>query len=133
MRKAFTCDVFITGTNAITIDGKLVNIDGLGNRVAAMVFGPKKVIVVVGANKIVQDVDEALERIRRVAAPINARRHFLKHHHVEFGDMPCVKTGKCIDCNHDWRLCRNTVVIEGTIILQKGRINVVLIGEELGI
>ena len=133
MRETFTCDVFITSTNAITLDGKLVNIDGLGNRVAAMVFGPKKVIVVAGANKIVQDVEEALKRIRGVAAPVNAMRHFLKHQLVEFADLPCVKTGKCIDCNHDSRICNYTVIIEGAMIRQKGRINVVLIGEELGI
>ncbi len=132
-REAFTSDVFLTGTNAITLDGKLVNIDGGGNRVAAMVFGPKKVIVVAGVNKIVKDVDEALERIHGVAAPINAKRHYLKHHRPEFGDLPCVKTGKCVDCNHDWRICRYTVIIEGTMPWDKGRINVVLIGEELGI
>ena len=132
-REAFTSDVFLTGTNAITLDGKLVNIDGGGNRVAAMVFGPKKVIVVAGVNKIVKDVDEALERIHGVAAPINAKRHYLKHHRPEFGDLPCVRTGKCVDCNHDWRICRYTVIIEGTMPWDKGRINVVLVGEELGI
>jgi len=133
MREAFSCGVFITGTNAITLDGKLVNIDGLGNRVAAMVFGPEKVIVVVGVNKIVKDVNEALERIHEVAAPINAKRHYLKHHEEELGDLPCVRTGKCVDCNHDWRICRYTVIIEGSMIEDKGRINVVLVGEELGI
>ncbi len=132
-REAFTSDVFLTGTNAVTLDGKLVNIDGGGNRVAAMIFGPKKVIVVVGVNKIVKDADEALERIHEVAAPINAKRHYLKHHRPEFGDLPCVRTGRCVDCNHDWRICRYTVIIEGSIMWDKGRINVVLIGEELGI
>ncbi len=132
-REAFTSDVFLTGTNAVTLDGKLVNIDGHGNRVSAMVFGPEKVIVVVGVNKIVKDVNEALERIHEVAAPINAKRHYLKHHEEELGDLPCVRTGRCVDCNHDWRICRYTVIIEGSMILDKGRINVVLIGEELGI
>ena len=132
MREAFSCGVFITGTNAITLDGKLVNIDGLGNRVAAMIFGPEKVIVVVGVNKIVQDVNEALARIHEVAAPLNAKRHFLKYPAEEFGDLPCVRTGRCVDCNHDWRICRYTVVIEGSMIQEKGRINVVLVGEELG-
>ena len=132
-REAFTSDVFLTGTNAITLDGKLVNIDGRGNRVAAMIFGPKKVIVVAGVNKIVKDVDEAVERIHNIAAPINAKRHYLKHHIAEFGDLPCVKTGRCVDCNHDWRICRNTVIIEGAYARVKGRINVVLVGEELGI
>ncbi len=133
MKEAFSCGVFITGTNAITLDGKLVNVDGLGNRVAAMLFGPEKVIIVAGINKIVKDVNQALEQIRGVAAPINAKRHYIKHHAPEFGDLPCVKTGRCIDCNHDWRICNYTVIIEGTMLRQKGRINVVLIGEELGI
>jgi len=71
LRKALLADVFLTGTNAITLDGKIVNTDGVGNRVAAMIFGPKKVIIVVGANKIVRNVDEAVRRIREVAAPLN--------------------------------------------------------------
>ncbi len=133
MREAFTSDVFLTGTNAVTLDGKLVNIDNVGNRVAPMIFGPKKVIVVAGVNKIVKDVTEALERIHEFAAPINAKRHYLKHHAEEFGELPCVRTGKCVDCNHGWRSCRNTVIIEGTWVRNKGRINVVLVGEELGI
>ncbi len=132
-RECFFADILLTGTNAITLDGKLVSTDGLGNRVAAMIFGPKKVIVVVGVNKIVRDINAALERIHEIAAPINARRHYLKHHSSEFGDLPCVRTGICIDCNHDWRICRYTVIIEGTMLREKGRINVVLVGEELGI
>jgi len=123
----------LTGTNAITLDGKLVNIDGVGNRVAAMIFGPKKVIVVAGINKIVSDVNEALERIRGFAAPMNAKRHYLKHQQPELGDLPCVQTGSCVDCRHDWRICNYTVIIEGAMIGQKGRINVVLVGEELGL
>jgi len=132
-REAFTSDIFLTGTNAVTLDGKLVNTDAVGNRVSAMLFGPKKVIVVVGVNKIVNDVNEALARIREVAAPINAKRHFLKHHIPEFGDLPCVRTGRCVDCNHDWSICHYTVIIDGAIVWERGRINVVLVGEELGI
>ena len=132
-REAFFADIFLAGTNAVTLDGKLVNIDALGNRVAPMIFGPEKVILVIGANKIVKDVDEAIERIHQVAAPINAKRHALKHHNLDFGDLPCAKTGRCVDCNHDWRICRYTVIIEGTMIREKGRISVVLVGEELGI
>ena len=79
MRRAASADVFLAGVNAITLDGKLVNTDGFGNRVGGLIFGPRKVIVVCGANKIVADVDEALKRVKRVAAPINARRHYLKH------------------------------------------------------
>ena len=132
-RETFSADIFLVGTNAVTLDGKLVNTDGWGNRVSAMIFGPDKVIVVAGVNKIVKDVNEALERIHNVAAPMNAKRHYLKHHRPEFGDLPCVRTGRCVNCNHDWRICRHTVIIEGAMIREKGRINVVLIGEELGI
>ena len=132
-REAFTSDIFLTGTNAVTLDGKLVNADGAGNRVSLMIFGPKKVIVVVGANKIVKDVDEALARIREFAAPVNAKRHFLKHHRPEFGDLPCVRTGVCVECHHDWCICRYTVIIDGEMIWEKGRTTVVLVGEELGI
>ena len=130
---AFLADIFLTGTNAITVDGKLVNIDGRGNRVAPMIFGPDKVIVITGVNKIVKDVDEALERIHKVTAPLNAKRHVMKHHGTELSDLPCVKTGNCSDCNHDYRICRYTVIVEGTMFPQNGRINMVLIGEELGI
>jgi len=132
-REAFTADVFLVGANAVTLDGKLVNTDGWGNRVSALTFGPDKVIVVAGTNKIVKDVEAALERIRSVAAPMNARRHFTKHQRTEFGDMPCVKTGSCVNCNHEWRICRHTVITEGAMVREKGRINVVLVGEDLGI
>ena len=131
-REAFFSDVFLTGTSAVTLDGKLVNIDGHGNRVAAIIFGPKKVIVVAGVNKIVKNVDEGLLRIQEVAAPIVARWHTTKHH-LPYGDLPCVKTGICTDCNSDWRICRYITIVQGTMLRQKGRINVVLIGEELGI
>ena len=132
-REVFSADIYLVGTNAITLDGKLVNIDGWGNRVSALIFGPEKVIVVVGVNKIVKDVNEALERIHNFAAPMNAKRHYLKHHRDEFSDLPCVRTGRCVDCNHDSRICRYTAIIEGTRAREKGRINVMLVGEELGI
>jgi hypothetical protein len=132
-REAFFADVFLTGTNALTLDGKLVNIDGLGNRVAAIVFGPKKVIVAASANKIAKDVDEALKRVREFVAPLNARRHYVKHHYTEFENLPCVRTGNCADCNHDLRICRYTMIIEGAMVEERGRINVVLVGEKLGL
>lgn len=132
-RETFSADVFLTGTNAVTIDGKLVNIDGHGNRVAAMIAGPAKAIIVVGINKIVQNVDEALDRIRQICAPINAKRHVLKHHSTNFSNLPCVKTGKCSDCAHEWRICRYTVIIEGAMYADKDRLNVIIVGEELGI
>jgi hypothetical protein len=133
MRKALTCDVFITGTNAVTLDGKLVNIDGFGNRVAALIFGPRKRIVVVGANKIVANLDEALRRIKDIAAPLNAKRHGLKHGREE---PPCATTGTCSDCRTDQRICLYTTIIEFQRKPPPGReprLNVVLVAEELGI
>ena len=132
-REAFSADIFLTSTNAITLDGRLVSIDGHGNRVSAMVFGPRKVIVVAGANKIVKDVDEALMRIHNFATPLNAMRHYLKHDMKEGGELPCVKGGSCVDCFHSERPCRYTVIIEGSGIMDPGRFEVVLVGEELGI
>jgi len=133
MREAFFADIFLTGTNAVTIDGKLVNIDGMGNRVSAMIFGPGKVVVVAGSNKIVTDVNAALDRIHNVAAPLNACRHYVEHPDKENTNPPCVKSGSCIDCRHDWRMCNYTVIIEGAVFFNQGRINVVLVGEELGL
>jgi|WetSurMetagenome_2_1015567.scaffolds.fasta_scaffold161629_2 L-lactate utilization protein LutB len=132
-REAFTADIFITGTNAVTLDGKLVNTDGMGNRVAPIIFGPRKVILVIGANKIVADEESARERIRNIAAPVNAIRHVMKHNRTEFENLPCVHTGKCVDCRHENRICCATVIIEGAMSWNQDRINVVLIGEELGI
>jgi hypothetical protein len=132
-REAFTADIFITGTNAVTLDGKLVNTDGMGNRVAPIIFGPRKVILVIGANKIVADEPAARERIRSIAGPVNAIRHFMKHNRTEFENLPCVRTGKCADCRHEQRICCATVTIEGAMSWNQDRINVVLIGEELGI
>jgi hypothetical protein len=132
-REAFLADVFITGANAVTLDGKLVSTDGHGNRVAPVIFGPKKVVLVIGANKIVSDLESALKRIREIAAPINAKRQALKHNRADFAQLPCVITGFCADCNHEWRICRYTTIIEGSMLSEKDRINVVLVGEALGI
>lgn len=132
-REALLADIFLTSTNAITLDGKLVNIDGAGNRVAAMIFGPAKVIVITGANKIVTDVDEGLHRIHNIVSPANSIRHYLKHEQTEAIERPCIKTGKCMDCFHEWRVCRNTVIIAGCQPPERGRIGVILVGEDLGI
>lgn len=133
MRESFFADILVTGTNAISLDGKLVNIDGAGNRVAAMIFGPEKVILAVGVNKIVKDTEEGLQRIHQYAAPLNAKRHNLKHHDSLLAELPCVRTGVCADCRHEMRICNYTVIIDGAMPQHQGRINVVLIGEELGI
>lgn len=104
MQEQLGCDLFLTGTNALTLKGHLVNIDATGNRVCAMAFGPKKVIVVAGANKIVPDLESALRRVKEVACPPNARR-------LGF-DTPCAKTGVCTDCSSPQRICRITTIIE---------------------
>lgn len=121
-RKELLCDVFISSTNAITLDGQLVNTDGSGNRVAAMSFGPKKVVVVVGVNKIVSDLDGAMERIETHAAPINNKR-------LERPN-PCTITGVCMDCQGATRICNMTSILHKkppTIDF-----HVVVVGEELG-
>ena len=129
-KRALTSDVFVTGTNALTMDGEIVNVDGHGNRVAAMLFGPDRVIIVVGANKIVETLEEALKRIRNVAAPLNVKRH------LHFDPMPpCGVTGVCSDCSSPWRICNKTVIIERQFDNnQYGPvITVVIVGEELGL
>lgn len=132
-REALLSDVYLTSTNAVTLDGSLVNIDGAGNRVAAMIFGPKKVIVIAGCNKIVTNVEEAIHRIRNFVSPVNSIRHHMKHRQAEAINRPCVKLGKCTDCFNEWRVCRYTAIIDGCQPPEKGRINVILVGEDLGI
>ncbi|UCF79477.1 MAG: lactate utilization protein [Candidatus Eiseniibacteriota bacterium] len=129
-RRALTSDVFVTGTNALTLDGKIVNVDGHGNRVAAMLFGPAKVILVVGVNKIVPDLDAALERIKNEVAPANVSRH------PGFDPMPpCGVTRECSDCDSPWRICNKTVIIERQYDNNKYKpvITVVIVGEKLGL
>ncbi len=105
MRRGLTADLYLCGTNAITVSGELINIDATGNRVAAMFFGPKKVIVVAGRNKLVDgSVEEAIMRVKQWATPPNARR-------LNF-NTPCATTGFCSNCNSPDRLCRVTTIIE---------------------
>ena len=121
MRQALTCDTFLMSANAITEDGQLVNIDGNGNRVAALCFGPKEVIVVAGMNKVVGSLEDAWDRARNYAAPVNAQRFELP--------TPCGKTGLCADCKNSSTICTHFVV---TRMGKNGRIKVILVGEELG-
>lgn len=121
-RKAFFCDYYLASTNAITLDGLLVNIDGAGNRVSAMTFGPKNVILIVGMNKVCQDEKSAIERIKNYASPINTIR-------LE-KNTPCKIKGSCYNC-----LCEDTICCVTSIIRKsriKDRIKVILVGEELG-
>lgn len=105
MRRQLTCDLFLTGSNALTLNGELVNIDATGNRVAAMFFGPRKVVVVVGRNKLVDGTPhDAIVRIKGWATPPNAKR-------LSF-NTPCARTGFCSDCNSPDRLCRVTTIID---------------------
>lgn len=120
--KAKNAAVYISGTNSITEDGKLINIDGVGNRVASMFYGHDKIIIVSGVNKIAEDEKEAIKRIKEVACPQNAERLNL--------DTPCRYTGKCNDCNSPQRMCRVTVTIEKNPM--QGNIKIYLINEELG-
>ena len=132
-RQAFSADVYLTSANAVTENGLLFNVDGNSNRVAAIMFGPKSVIVVAGYNKVVTDLDEAFDRLRTVAAPRNTQR--LKC------DTYCAKTGKCVSlnqpgsklgdgCGTDQRICCNYTVT--ALQRHKDRIKVILVGEELG-
>jgi len=98
------CDLFISSANAITEKGEIVNIDGIGNRINSLTFGPKKIIIIAGYNKIVPDIPAALERIKRIAAPMNAKRLNLP--------LPCVETGYCVDCKSEARICRAISIMQ---------------------
>lgn len=123
MRRELTCDLFLSGTNALTLKGELVNIDATGNRVASMFFGPQKVIVVAGRNKLVDGtVQDAIDRIKAWATPPNSKRLDFK--------TPCAVSGLCSDCNSPDRLCRVTTIID-----RKPRftdLRVLVVNEEMG-
>jgi len=121
-KKALIADWFITGTNAISLEGHIVNIDHSGNRVAAMVFGPDNVVIVVGINKITDSLSEAIFRARNVASPMNAKRAGF--------NPPCVELNKCVDCKSRDRVCNSVVIIEGQET--KGRMKVFIVNESTG-
>jgi L-lactate utilization protein LutB len=122
-RQALLVDLFITGTNAVTETGQLVNLDMIGNRIGALTFGPKWVIVLVGRNKIVADLDEAMFRIKNYVAPVNSMRLDKK--------TPCVKTSYCQECKSPDRICNTWTITEKSF--PKERVKVVLINEDLGL
>jgi L-lactate utilization protein LutB len=122
MRRQLTCDVFIASSNAVTLDGDIVNIDGNGNRVAALTFGPLKTIVVVGVNKLVRDIDEALVRLEVYASPMNNKRLGLPN--------PCVKAGVCMDCDGHTRICRVYQILRKKPSLAD--FTVIVVGEDMG-
>lgn len=122
MKKCLLADVFVTGANAISLDGQMVNIDGNGNRVAAIVYGPDSVVVVAGMNKVVDTLEAAITRARTVAAPMNKQRFAL--------DTPCEVTGTCANCKSDGCICNQILITRNC--KPAGRIKFVLVGEELG-
>ena len=132
-RKALSVDTFFCSSNAVTEDGLLYNVDGNNNRVAAILFGPKSVVMVVGVNKIVKDLPAAIERVKTIAAPLNVKRLELKTYCYVKGHCMAIDKGEtdmCSGCRSDVRICRN-YVISGPQKL-KGRIKVILVNEELG-
>jgi hypothetical protein len=116
-------DIMLCSSNAVTLDGKLVNIDGMGNRVAAMIFGPKKVILVIGQNKIVSNADEAVRRIKLVIAP---------YHGLTVGSKaPCGVSGQCSDCDSPGRICNITTIIEKKPF--RTEFMIIIVGQDLGL
>ncbi len=122
MLAAYDADVYLASVNAMTDDGILVNIDGNSNRVSAIAFGPKKVIFIVGMNKVCGDLDHAMKRARNVAAPINAQRFGLS--------TPCAKTGSCFDCKSPDTICCQFLTTRYS--KHEGRIHVILVNDDLG-
>lgn len=123
-KTALSADLFLTGTNAVTMRGQLVNLDMIGNRIAGITFGPRNVVIFVGVNKIVENLDAAFERIRSIAAPQNAKRH---------GDIktPCQVTGICTDCSSPYRICNSWLITEKSYPIN--RIKIILINQTLGL
>lgn len=123
-RQALLADLFLTGTNALTEQGQLVNMDMVGNRIAGITFGPKHVVLFIGINKIVENVEKAMERIRTISAPLNAIRHTNLH-------TPCQQTKTCMNCQSPDRLCNTWNIIEKSF--PQKRIKIILINETLGL
>lgn len=121
-RDCFSADVFLTGANGLSLDGQMVNIDGTGNRVGAIVYGPKTVLVIAGMNKVEDTLEAAINRARTVAAPMNQQRFLLEN--------PCTVTGTCADCKSESCICNQIVITRHC--RPAGRIKFILVGEELG-
>ena len=122
-RRPLLVDLFITGTNAVTETGMLVNLDKIGNRIGGITFGPKNVVIVVGRNKVVPDLEDAMYRVKYYAAPINAMRLDKR--------LPCAKTSYCEECKSPDRICNTWTISEKSY--PKGRVKVILINEDLGL
>lgn len=122
MRECLLADVFITGANALSLGGQMVNIDGMGNRVAAIAYGPKSILVIVGMNKVEDTLEAAITRARTMAAPMNKQRFS--------GQTPCMTTGSCGDCKSEHSICNQILVTRNC--RPAGRIQFILVGEDLG-
>ncbi len=120
---AMAADVFITSANGLSMEGEMVNIDGMGNRVAAIVYGPKEILVIAGMNKVTDTLEDAITRARTVAAPLNQQRFGLKN--------PCTVTGTCADCTSESCICNQILITRHCRPV--GRIKFILVGEELGL
>lgn len=123
MKECLFADVFISGANGLSLDGQMVNIDGTGNRVAAIVYGPESVIVIAGMNKVMDTLEDAVTRARTVAAPMNKQRFPFK--------TPCDATGACADCKMAECICNQILITRNC--RPAGRIKIILVGEELGL
>lgn len=123
MKQCLLADVFITGANALSMDGQMVNIDGVGNRVAAIAYGPESVIVIAGMNKVVDTLEDAVRRARTVAAPMNKQRFAAQ--------TPCEITGTCADCKSEGCICNQMLITRNS--KPAGRIKIILVGEDLGL
>ena len=123
VRNSLNADVFLTGANGLSLDGQMVNIDGTGNRVAAIIYGPKKVLVVAGMNKVMETLEDAVRRARIVAAPMNQQRFLLNN--------PCTVTGTCGDCKSESCICNQILITRHC--RPAGRIQFIIVGEDLGL
>lgn len=123
MKTAMFADFFLTGANALSLDGQMVNIDGAGNRISAIIYGPKNVLVIAGMNKVMDNLDAAINRARTVAAPMNKQRFE--------PNTPCAVTGSCADCKVEGCICNHIVVTRHCRPV--GRIKFILVGESLGL
>ena len=122
LKRCLTADVFLSGANALSLDGQMVNIDGTGNRIAAIVYGPETVLVIAGMNKVCDTLDDAMTRARTVAAPMNKQRFPFK--------TPCEATGACADCKSEDCICNQILITRNC--RPAGSIKFILVGEELG-
>lgn len=122
MRSCFDADWFVVGANALSLDGQMVSIDGMGNRVGMIVYGPRNILVIAGMNKVADSLEDAVRRARTIAAPQNAQRFGLS--------TPCSVTGSCGDCKNESSICNQMLITRNS--RPAGRIKVIVVGEELG-